>query len=426
MEQKQLIPRAVLKRILKWVDATQLVALVGSRQVGKTSILRLIIDHLVDSGVDERDIFYFDLEDLDYLDLLNGGVEPLLAYVRAQAGAPTKKYVLIDEIQYLDNPSNLLKRLVDHHSQELKLFVTGSSALNIQKKFKDSLAGRKVTFEVYPLSFSEYLLFKKETKLLEILSGFQSFKPANIPGLWHRQLARHYEDYLVYGGYPGVTLVADPDMKRQLLNDIHISYVRKDVQALFSLENITAFNKLIKLLALRIGNLVNVQEISAALSISRPTVEKYMAVLRDTYICQFITPFFSNKNKEIIKMSKVYFYDTGLRNRIINDFKRPGDRVDGGALIENAVFMNLLYVVENKEAIKFWRTKQGAEVDFVLDGEVITAIEIKSGSLDKTPAGLKSFAADYQIKNALVLNQDVVRKRGHMTFLPHYAVVAKD
>lgn len=423
--ENQLIPRAVLRKILKWVDAKQLVALIGSRQVGKTSILRLIIDHLVASGVDRRDIFYFDLEDLEYLELLNAGVESLLTYVNGHAGTANKKYVLIDEIQYLDNPSNLLKQLVDHHSHEIKLFVTGSSALNIRKKFTDSLAGRKVTFEIYPLSFSEYLLFRQDTELLAALGRFGSFEPAKIIGIWHERLARRYEDYLIYGGYPGVTLLGDHDMKRQLLNDIQVSYVRKDVQALFSLENITAFNKLVKLLALRIGNLVNVQEIAANLGVSRPTVEKYMAVLRDTYICQFITPFFSNKNKEIIKMSKVYFYDTGLRNRIINDFKRPQVRVDSGALLENAVFMNLLYVVENKEVIKFWRTKQGAEVDFVLDGDETAAIEVKTNSVEKPPAGLRAIAADYQISRAIVLNKDISKRSGKTTFLPSYAVAAK-
>lgn len=416
-----LIPRKISVKISKWINSKQLIALLGSRQVGKTSILYLLIEELKKRSVDPGNIFYFDLENFDNLELLNSGPDNLSKYVKAR-GKTGKKFVFIDEVQYLDNPSNLLKQLVDHYSDEIKLFATGSSALTIQKKFRDSLVGRKITFEVYPLSFEEYLTFKKESELVKILEEHRNFNTKPVLSIFHKKLLAHYFEYIRYGGYPAVALLDNPQMKIELLQDIYVSYIRKDVQSLFSLENISAFNKLVKLLALQTGNLINIQEISKSLGIARPTVEKYMTVLQDTYICQFITPFFSNKKKEIVKMAKVYFYDTGLRNRIINDFKDFEERLDKGGLLENSVFLNLLYYVENKETIKFWRTKHGSEVDFVIDSDTLTAIEVKANDVDRVPLNLKSYMHDYQTKKAVVLNNQITLRKEGVSFTPYYCV----
>ncbi len=108
----------------------------------------------------------------------------------------------------------------------------------------------------------------------------------------------YYEEYVLYGGYPAVVLLNDLDMKRQYLNDIYNAYVHKDISAIFNIENITAYNRLVKFLALQMGNLLNVQELSKTLSITRKTVEKFLKILEDTYVCHLVTPFLviSKKN----------------------------------------------------------------------------------------------------------------------------------
>ncbi len=421
---KSLIERNILPQIIKWIPEKEALILLGSRQVGKTSLLYLLIQYLaVNKGIAEKDIFYLDLERIDNLELLNAGADRLLDYICEQSPGNSKKFIFIDEIQYLDNPTNILKLLVDHHSDGIKIFVTGSSALTIKKKFKDSLVGRKITFAVYSLDFREYLIFQNERELKDLIdkhSDFSQLKP--ISDISHHKLIKHYFEYALFGGYPAVVMLNEHAQKKKYLEDIYNSYIRKDINAIFSLENITAFNKIVKLLSLNIGNLINAQDISKEIGIARQTVEKYFSILESTYVCRFISPYFTNKKKEIVKMPKVYFYDIGLRNRIINDFRKIDERVDAGALIENVVFKNLLKRVETVENIKFWRLKYGSEVDFVIDEENILPLEVKLKETDNLPAGMVSFSRKYKSKTAIVANKKMLKQKNGFTFVPFYLI----
>ncbi len=419
-----LIERDIFSKIIKWIAKKEAVILIGSRQVGKSSLLYLLIQHLVQKiKINPKDIFYFDLERLDNLELLNNGVNSLTDFINEQSPGGNKKYLFIDEIQYLDNPSNLLKILVDHYSNQIKIFATGSSALNIKKKFKDSLVGRKITFEIYSLNFKEYLMFKNEKKINNIIKHYifpDFLKP--ISNISHNKILNNYIEYAIFGGYPAVVLLDEYSEKKRYLDDIYTSYIRKDINALFSLENTTAFNKILKVLALNIGNLINIQTVSREIGIARQTVERYFFILESTYICRFIQPYYTNKRKEIVKMPKVYFYDTGLRNRIINDFRKTEDRIDAGALIENTVFKNILKIVENKENIKFWRMKYGVEVDFIIDEEGIIPIEVKFKEIDTVSAGISSFLKSYKIKKAFIANKKIFKKIKTANFFPFYII----
>jgi len=421
---KSLIKRDILPEIMKWIPKKEAIILVGSRQVGKTCLLYLLVQHLGEKmKIAPEDIFYLDLERLDNLEMLNAGADNLMDFINEQSPKNTKKYVFIDEIQYLDNPSNVLKILVDHYSDRIKLFATGSSALTIKKKFKDSLVGRKITFEVYSLNFREYLVFKKERRLGSILDKYDSLsylKP--MSDISHNKILNHFLEYSLFGGYPAVVLLNEYSEKKKYLEDIYTSYIRKDINAVFSLENITGFNRMVKLLALNIGNLINIQEVSKEVGLARQTVEKYFSILENTYICRFIQPYFTNKKKEIVKMSKVYFYDTGLRNRVINDFRKIEDRVDAGALMENTVFKNLLKRAETKENIKFWRMKYGVEVDFIIDEERVVPIEVKIKETATVPAGISSFLNSYKTEKAIVINSKTTKEMEKVRFMPFYVI----
>ena len=423
---KSLFKREILPSIIKWLPNKEAVVIVGSRQVGKSSLFFLLIQHLVQKiKINEKDIFYLDLEIRENLEMLNEGVDKLINFIDEQSPQNTKKFIFIDEIQYLENPSSLLKILVDHYADKLKVFATGSSALTIKRKFKDSLVGRKITFELYSLNFKEYLVFKKEDSLKEILNKVNLFlypQAQVLSDISHSRIMNYYYEYSVFGGYPAIVLIKEYEKKKKYLEDIYNSYVRKDINVLFSLENLTAFNRLIKLLALNIGNLINIQTISKEIGLARQTIEKYFSILESTYICNFIQPYFTNKRKEIVKMPKVYFYDTGLRNRVINDFRKVDDRVDSGCLMENSVFKNLLGVVENKENIKFWRLKYGVEVDFVIDENEILPIEIKVGRADRISTGISSFLNNYKLKKSVIINKKIFKDVDKVKFRPFYSI----
>ena len=155
--------RKIVKKIEKWLKKRNIIIISGPRRVGKTSILLLLKEKLInEENINPDKIFYLNLEDIDILSSLNHSPKELLKYI----SSPNEKYYfLIDEIQYLDNPSNFLKFLYDEYRDKIKLIVTGSFLIESEKKFKDSLVGRKITFPINSLDFEEFLIFK-ESKIL--------------------------------------------------------------------------------------------------------------------------------------------------------------------------------------------------------------------------------------------------------------------
>jgi len=409
-----LFPREVIHSINKWIDDKEIVLLLGSRQVGKTSILYLLIQNLIQKGIHPKNIFYFDLEDFEMLNLLNSGIKDFVHYIEARkAKDKERSYVFIDEIQYLDNPSNLLKLLADHYPH-LKIICTGSSTLEIRRKFKDSLVGRKVVFDIHPLSFREFLLFQGKQTLINILkdhplplnkSSFDKFE-FRISSLDQLELLRSFEEYVIFGGYPRVALEKDIEKKTVLINEIYNTYVRKDINQLFDIENITAFNNLIKLLSFQIGNLVNINELSNTLGINRQTVEKYLFILENTFIIKLISPFFTNKRKEIVKSKKVFFYDLGLRNQVTRNTNPLDLRGDVGALIENFTFIH----IASFDEVKFWRTKNGNEVDFIIKERLPVEVKYQSMKGSIIPVGIRYFILEYNPEIAIVITKDYFAK----------------
>jgi predicted AAA+ superfamily ATPase len=150
------------------------------------------------------------------------------------------------------------------------------------------------------------------------------------------------------------------------------------------------------------------QELTAPLAISRPTLEKYVSVLENTFILKLVTPFFSNKRKELVKMPKLYYHDTGMRNQAVRQFQPLSLRADMGGLVENAVFKALTVRLSPLEELKFWRTKNGGEVDFVVEGKQVIPVEVKYTAMraPQIPSGLRSFIQSYNPQRGVVVTRD--------------------
>ena len=424
----KLFPRKILTEVLPYLDKSGIILLVGARQTGKTSIMYLMMETLQEKGIDENKIQYFDLEDLTMLDVFNGGVKEFTAYLKASGvDVDAENYIFVDEIQYMENPANFLKLIADRQ-KNLKMIVSGSSTLEIRRKFSDSLAGRKTVFELYPLDFSETLLFKGEDKLLDALTksdmrhmdrdGPVSDLPARF---FMDDLARHFNEYLIYGGYPGAVLEADYAAKAVYLTDIYNSYVKKDIKDIMRIDNITGFNSLLKALALQTGNLVNLNELSTTVKIARNTLERYLFLLENTFIIKMVSPYSKNPRKEISKMQKVFFIDTGLRNIILRNTAHPDDRSDIGALAENGVFSNIIKNTSVLQEIHFWRTISKNEVDFIItEGNDVTPVEVKFSSFNRPaiPSGIREFLKDHPAKHSFVLTKDYFEKNDNTIFIP--------
>lgn len=334
--------REILDTLLMNLDNELILGLTGSRQVGKSSILYLIIRHLLAAKIHARDIFYFNLDDLKLRELFTD----LPGFIQFIGKSGGKKYIFIDEVQRLPSPGLFLKGLFDLRLN-LKIVYTGSSQLEVKAKTKEHLVGRARVFGINRLSFNEYLDFSKPVTRKEALSNA-----------------------LIYGTYPATAKERTPLERKMRIKDIYQSYVQRDLTDFLRMESVEDFNKLLIILANQVGNLLNNNAISNSLGLPLKQVQAFLDILEYTFICKRIYPFHQNYKKEITKTPKLYFLDTGLRNYILGRFDELNVRNDTGSLFENFFLMEMLandHYGMNK--INFWRTTNQTEIDFIVKTE---------------------------------------------------------
>ncbi len=355
--------RLIEKKIYEYIKKDVILLLLWARQVWKTTIvknLKWVLDN------ENNETFYINLENPEFLDLLNIHPENLFKIIWKSLG---KKIVFIDEIQYLKNPSNFLKYIYDEYKWIIKLIVTWSSAFYIDKNFKDSLAWRKQIFYINTLNFKEFLIFNKKQDLIKYIENKEV-----IPLIKKDEIMNYYHEFIIYWWYPAVVLEPNLNEKKNLLEEIGLSYIKKDILEAW-VEYEEKYYFILKILSSQIWNLLNINEISNTINLNVQTVERYIYIMKKSFHIATIKPFYKNIRKELTKMPKVYFYDLWLRNFFINNFESFDYRVDKWELLENIVFKQLIDL--NKlEDIKFWRTQNKNEVDFVLEKEY-KAYEVK-------------------------------------------------
>lgn len=372
--------RKLAERICKYLSSKQAIVIYGARQVGKTTLLKYIIRNHI-----KENVFYFDLELPNLLAVCNAGAESVYSYL-LQKGADEKKriYLAIDEVQYLEDPSKLIKILHDHYPG-VKLIVSGSSTLEIKKKFKQSLVGRIVVFELYPLSFEEFLIFKnKDYRLAK----------ENAEAI-NSELIGLAEEYITYGGYPGIVLEDSEEKKYAYMSQIINTYIRKDIRDIGNIRNISSFNKLLEVLASQSAQLLNVSELANTLGIRRETVMEYLELLESTFVIRVIRPFHKNLRSELTKNPKVFLMDTGMMHLL---WLKEFPKIIHGNVFETFVFLELTKAGKN---IGFWRTTNKQEIDFILLGKELYAVEAKYNFSESTKT-LRTFGDEYKCKTFLV------------------------
>jgi len=388
--------RYLYKKIEKHLAHKNYTIITGARQVGKTSLLRQLYSYL--QGKNEEVVF-LNLENKELLSSLNSNIKEVFNYISTMPqkiidGLVKKRiYLLIDEVQYLDDPTNFLKFLYDEYEYNVKVVATGSSAFYIDKKFKDSLAGRKRIFQLYPLSFNEFLVFKRQEKINKEITYMVS-EPSYISE-YKRSTYSLLLEYLTYGGYPAVILEDDVEEKKWLLEELKNSYLRRDIIE-SGVDKEQKFIMLVQLLADQVGNQVNKNELGNTLGLDNKTVERYTYILEKCFHIDLVKPFFKNIRKELTKMPKVFFNDIGLRNAFLGKFDNPRERMDKGELLENFIF-NQLRIKHERDKIKYWRTADRNEVDFVIEEQFGSgyALEVKWDCKQYKPNKYKKFITAY-------------------------------
>ncbi len=370
------IRRAEVRSLL---ETPEIIAILGARQVGKTTLMRHIFETLPGPKV------FLDFEDPEVLSLFD---EDIRSFARLYVEG--KDFVFLDEFQYSREGGKHLKYLYDHYAA--KFVISGSSSLDLAVRAASMLVGRIFLLELFPLNFAEFLSFTDPDLLPLVRDHVREQNP--LPPSLHRRLLQHIEAFTRWGGYPRVVLARTPEEKEEVLKNLLITYLMKDIRGFFRLASEYPLQKLMRALALQVSGLIQYNELSQVSGLTYHELKRHLAILEETYIVRLSRPFFTNRRLELVKNPKVYFVDPGFRNHLIRDFRGWDSRPDTGKLVENFVASEL---IKQGHPLRFWRTKSGAEVDFVAEtSEGPIPLEVKAGQTRTIGKSLRSFIKKYR------------------------------
>jgi uncharacterized protein len=395
------IKRDLEKDMSKFIKAPEILAIVGARQVGKTTLVGNILSNLTNNKVTK-----ITLDDVEILNLFVNDIDSFIKlYLK------NTDILFIDELHYAKDGGKILKYIFDTIKNK-KIIISGSSSIDLSIQSLKYLVGRVVNFELYAFSFLEFLR-SKDNNLSEIYLSLDYKEPML------KKINKYFKEYLVYGGYPRIVLEKDLDNKKRLLLNIYNTYALREIKDIEDLKDDFKLHNLIKSLSLQIGNIIDYSELSNISGYHYKKLKEVLNILEKTYICKLISPYYTNKRTELVKSKMVYFYDLGLRNSIINDYSL--NRSDLGAIKENFILSELL---KNNINVKYWRTQGGAEVDFIIEnGKEIIPIEVKSTIKNTNlTRSLISFIEKYSPKKAYVISDEFEGERKinktKVTFVP--------
>lgn len=412
-----MIKRKLFADLVDHLPQKEMSLIIGPRQAGKTTLMEMLKEHLDNRG--ERTLFLnLDIEwDRPHFE----SQAALLKKIELELGRQ-RGYVFIDEIQRKDDAGLFLKGLFDL-KLPYKFIISGSGSLELKQKIHESLVGRKRLFELSTVTLGEFINHRTDYRYEENLADFLAIETDRAQQL--------LSEYMQFGGYPRIVMVAEQREKLRLIDEIYRSILEKDIAYLLKLDKPDVFSALIKMLAGQVGQLMNYTELASTLNVSFATVKNYLWYAQKIFLVELIAPYARNVRKEISKSPVPYFWDLGLRNYSLGLFGHLESPFEKGFVFENLVFLLLRQKLRFKAAkLNYWRTKDKAEVDFVIEaGKRLIPVEVKYKHLkrDKVPASLRSFIAKYNPEKAYIINLDLNKtlkiKKTTLCFLPFHELL---
>ena len=390
------LPRKIEKLLENWIKRDEVILIKGPRQSGKTTLLKHFQEKYGGAYIS-----------LEFEDLSQALIkDPLLFGKRYIEG----KFLYIDEAQYVKDIGKYIKILYDNYKGRLKIFVTGSGSFEVKESLGKYLVGRAVYFELLPLSFEEFLLWKDKNLYEVFVEYFEEFFKFLASGklvqrdiIFEREFLRYWEEFLLYGGFPAIVKEENEKIKIQLLKNLLQTYIEKDIFFFLNVRELEKFRNFLKSLSFLTGSLLELSSLSKELKMDYKTAVNYLNLLVQTYVVETVSSYHKNLVTELKKAKKIYFLDSGLRNALLNNFSSFNNRTDRGILLENFVFS------EFRKAgleIRFWRTASKAEVDFIVlyEGNPIP-VEVKLTS--EITKSFISFIKNYSPERATIISLDI-------------------
>lgn len=382
--------------IKKHLNKKEISIISGIRQCGKSTVLYELKANL-DAEKKKTLFLNFDFDsDKKFLETQ----EALVNKLNFEFGN-NKGYVFIDEIQRRENAGLYLKGIYDLRLPH-KFIVSGSGSIELKEKIHESLAGRKRVFGMTPISFLEFVDYKTNYKYSDRLNDYFSLEKDKTD--------LFLNEYMNYGGFPRIVVEDDKDEKIELMNKIYNSYIEKDLVKLLNINSSEVFKDIFTFLASLSGKLINFTNIASDANTSIQTLKKYLYFAEKTYSIYKIRPYFNNVTKEIRKAPMIYFTDIGMMNFTLGKYGNLKNSMDFGFVFQNFIFTILKEIVPKNYEIKYWRTTDKAEVDFVIDktNEIIP-VEIKYKKLknNNISRSFRSFIDKYKPKKAYIVNLEL-------------------
>ena len=412
-----MIKRKLFSELVDHLPQKEMSLIIGPRQAGKTTLMEMLREYLDKN--DERTLFLnLDIEwDRPHFDSQAALIKKIELEIGRQHG-----YVFIDEIQRKDDAGLFLKGLSDL-KLPYKFILSGSGSLELKQKIHESLVGRKRLFELSTVTFEEFVNHRTDYRYEESLADFLAIEKDRAQQL--------LSEYMQFGGYPRIVMATEQHEKLLLIDEIFRSVLEKDIAYLLKLDKPDVFSALIKVLAGQVGQLMNYTELASTLNVSFATVKNYLWYAQKIFFVELIAPYARNIRKEISKSPVPYFWDLGLRNFSLGLFGHLESPFEKGFVFENFVFLLLRQKLRFKAAkLNYWRTKDKAEVDFVIEaGQRLIPVEVKFKHLkqEKVPASLRSFIDKYNPEQAYIINLDLSKtlkiKKTTLFFMPFHELL---
>lgn len=405
-----MISRNIIPNIETWLWKEKILILKWSRQVWKTTIMKFLQNKLEKSW---ENTIYFNA-DIELWNDIFESPKNFINFIKTQIW-DKKLYIFIDEFQFIGNAWFFLKWIFDELKKDIQLIISWSSSLEITKN-SEFLTWRKIDFFIEWISFYEYLCYnsKFSYKKYSIDDIF------NINFLWS-DIKYNLLDYLNYWNYPEVLTTKNIENKKTILKEIIWTYISKDISWFMKINEISAFNNLLKILSKQSWNLVNKSELSNTLNIDIKKINYFLDILEWTYIIDLISPFFKNIRKEISKMPKIFFKNISVINYLSGNYYSNIDTIEG-SIIENFIYNSLC--LENFDSIKYYRTISKSEIDFIVskDNKLIP-IEVKfRNKIWWIPVAIKNFEENYKniVSKKIIVTKDDFSKSENLYKIPFY------